>query len=737
MQKKLVLRLLTFMLTGFHLISQAQNALPLVPGMQIQQNTVIQPGLYQLKADTALTKSLIRIQGSNITVDFAQAILDGSPTGTLPNQMRGLAIYIVPGSKNITLKNLVVKGYQIAILADSVQGLTIQDCNLSYNYRQQLHSQWNKEDISDWMSFHHNEKDEWMRYGAAIYLKNCDGAKIHGNLVTGGQCALMLTNCNKGQVYDNDFSFNSGLGIGMYRSSFNQVYHNKLDYNVRGSSFGFYRRGQDSAGILVFEQSSENVFAYNSVTHGGDGFFLWAGQTTMDSATGGCNHNLLYGNDFSFAPTNGAELTFSTNTVLHNRFEGCDHGIWGGYSYSSDFSDNVFVGNRIGIAIEHGQSNNIAMNRFLEDGTAIKLWSREKQPADWTYAKLRNTASKNYWITSNRFSYNKLVYDIMGTDSSAFGGNKKMQVAEIWKWGERLHQIDTSREGDLLDLDYQEDKRLASIPAKTLPAQGFPQGIDQIRITPWGPYDFKSPLLWMSQIDSLGLYHFEVLGPKGEWALNKLHGFEILTRGPDSLPSKLLARLDSNTVNPMIQLQYKGAATTDAFGKTTAAGIAQYFSWKGFTPKENWQVSWYAWDSLSHPENALPAFEKLLTTTPIKTATVKDLNYIWWGKIDKELPADSFATVATTTMNFPKDLYQLSITADDLVRVYLDGKMIIDAWSSSYTQYDEGTSHMVELALNGKHQLKVVHAEKTGLASLQLQIRPKSHLLNSPVVAGK
>jgi hypothetical protein len=113
------------------------------------------------------------------------------------------------------------------------------------------------------------------------------------------------------------------------------------------------------------------------------------------------------------------------------------------------------------------------------------------------------------------------------------------------------------------------------------------------------------------------------------------------------------------------------------------------------------------------------------------------LNYIWWGKIDKELPADSFAVVATTTMNFPKDIYQLSITADDLVRVYLDGKMIIDAWSSSYTQYDDGTSHMVELALNGKHQLKVVHAEKTGLATLQLQIRPKSHLLNSPVVAGK
>jgi len=62
MQNKLVLRLLTLLLTGFSLSSQAQNALPLVPGMQILQNTVIQQGLYQFKADTALTKSLIRIQ---------------------------------------------------------------------------------------------------------------------------------------------------------------------------------------------------------------------------------------------------------------------------------------------------------------------------------------------------------------------------------------------------------------------------------------------------------------------------------------------------------------------------------------------------------------------------------------------------------------------------------------------------------------------------------------------------
>ena len=59
--------------------------------------------------------------------------------------------------------------------------------------------------------------------------------------------------------------------------------YNKIIFNVRGYSHGVYNRGQDSAGILVYEQSSNNLFYKNTVTHGGDGFFLWAGQTTMDS----------------------------------------------------------------------------------------------------------------------------------------------------------------------------------------------------------------------------------------------------------------------------------------------------------------------------------------------------------------------------------------------------------------------------------------------------------------------
>jgi hypothetical protein len=58
-------------------------------------------------------------------------------------------------------------------MAKNCINLRIENSNFSYNYRQQLQSSWLQEDVSDWMSYHHNEQDEWLRYGAGIYLKDC------------------------------------------------------------------------------------------------------------------------------------------------------------------------------------------------------------------------------------------------------------------------------------------------------------------------------------------------------------------------------------------------------------------------------------------------------------------------------------------------------------------------------------------------------------------------------------
>ena len=227
----------------------------------------------------------------------------------------------------------------------------------------------------------------------------------------------------------------TGIGIGMYRSSNNHIYHNRLDFNVRGFSFGKYYRGQDSAGILVFEQCNNNVFAYNSVTHSGDGFFYGPANSPWTPAKVVVMITLLYSNDFSYAPTNGVELTFSRNAIYRNTISNCDNGIWAGYSFATSMISNTVDSNKTAIAIEHGQFNHIDGNSFTGNKTSIKLWSNEKQPTGWGYVMHRNTQSKNYCINSNVFNKEGLVYDFVRTDSIQLKFNYKYDCNKIINQG--------------------------------------------------------------------------------------------------------------------------------------------------------------------------------------------------------------------------------------------------------------------------------------------------------------
>ena len=579
--RSFVLLLLAIAVSTLNVRLEAQKGTIPSVGLHIKKSILVAPGHYSLptKDTNSIQKQggVIIIEGKNIVLDLAGVVLDGAGPSFMPDQFAGIAIEIKPGSSHITIKNATIKGYKIGIKADSVEALTIDNCDLSYNYRDALKSNFEKENEDDWMSFHQNEKDEWMRYGAGIYIKNCKGATITNNTVTNGQCGLMLTSCNDALVTDNNFSFNSGIGIGLYKSSYNNINHNTLDFNVRGYSFKKYRRGQDSAAILVFEQCNHNIFAFNSATHSGDGFFLWAGQTTMDTGLGGCNDNFIYGNDFSYAPTNGVEVTFSSNLIRKNTITHCDHGVWGGYSFETDITDNIFSGNRIAIAIEHGQNINIALNNFKGDKTGIKLWSRETQPADWKYPQLKNTESKNYYIATNSFDNNNTVYDIMGTDSIYLSGNTKTNTGQRYKLGERIHEMDSTKENEEVGLDYALDKRLQKVKATSTPLTNFRHGLTEMRITNWGPYNFEYPLIWLTNIDSTGRYHFEVLGNiAASWRLHTISGFSITDSLTGAFPATFTAMptssLDSKAATKQIIFEYTGPDYKNVFGLTGKTG---------------------------------------------------------------------------------------------------------------------------------------------------------------------
>ena len=716
---------LKILFCAFLTITKAPNSVAATPielkaQMVIKTSVQIKKGIYLLNASDSLSAPLISIEGNNITVDFNKAVLHGSNNKQLPNQFYGLAI-LVKGD-NITIKNAIVNGYKVAIMALGCKNLKIEYSDFSYNYRQHLQSTWLGEDLSDWMSYHHNEHDEWLRYGAGIYLKNCVGSNIQNNSITGGQCGLMMMNCNDGNIANNNFSFNSGLGIGMYRSNRNNIMHNQIDFNVRGYSNGFYNRGQDSAGILVFEQCNSNLFAFNSVTHGGDGFFLWAGQTTMDNGEGGCNDNLLYKNDFSYAPTNGVEVTFSKNKIYNNIINECDHGIWGGYSWETSINGNQFNKNRIGIAIEHGQNVNISNNSFEENKiAAIKLWARKTQPDDWGYAKKRDTRSFKYDLWNNKFNNENIALDATLTTHIVLFKNEYSNVKYNFKKDSSVEQI-ISNPLTITDTLDKKNIVLDNWKEKNIPVLNTPSGKNQIRITEWGPYDFKYPIIFLKKIDSAHLYHFDVLGPKGSWRLISSKGIRYTQQTEGNFPSEITAEKTGEDV--MINMEYNGENFTDQFGKSIILHQPFTFSFKEYTPAISWNVNWYSWDASHDPNKDYNGFSNYIShSNAIKTENVPNLNYTWWGEIGKGLPADSFATVATTTINVKKGMYDIGVTADDLVKVFVDGKLVIDFWDASKYVNDEDAHHNAYIALEGIHTLRIEHVENAGYATLIFSLK--------------
>lgn len=726
-------------------------------GQVVTKSTTFQPGTYRLVNETVDGKSAaLYVSGHNITVDFAGAKLEGTSVATLPDQRKGTGL-LVAGS-NITIKNLKVRGYKVGLFARNVAGLRLVNCDFSYNWKQHLKSTPEREDLSDWMSFHQNEKDEWLRYGAGIYLRNCDKFEIKGTRALGGQCGLMMTGCDNGLVWNCDFSYLSAIGVGMYRSSGNRILHNRIDFCVRGHSEGVYNRGQDSAGILIYEQSNKNVFAYNSVTHGGDGFFLWAGQSTMDNGQGGCNDNLLFGNDFSFAPTNGIEATFSRNQFVNNRIEGCWHGMWGGYSYDSLILGNDFSNNEDGIALEHGQNNRFVANQFFGNKTGIRLWQNASEDPNWGYPKNRDTKSHDPLIERNGFVANVLGISLRDTinakliknyfDGKQGGLNLELlgKTDGLAASGNRVRRFRANDPfppdgNDIRDVAVgfpppyfwspwvtkdtpAEVARYAPAPMKdgndpfSIPGRHRTRAA--ILVDEWGPYDYLSPRLWPRKSERGDQIVLDTLGPKGTWKVAKLPAGQTISARSGKIGDPITVTFaPGQAVDVDVELEFVGGAITTPFGQWLPAGAPYRFGFKKFFVPIAWDIRWFAWDKATQdPRSQSEAFKTLLETgNPIKELKADRLDFAWSGRLAKDLPSDYFATLATGQFQIAPGEYTLSVTSDDGVRVWIDDKVVLENWT-----WHGPTLDTAKLKLGGSHRIRVEHFEIDGYSTLQLRI---------------
>ena len=690
----------------------------LTSGTVVTRSTTIPAGTYTL-GSADLDHPAIVIRGSNITVDFAGVTLRGAAPDADPDTYIGLGV-LVDGGENVTIKGLTARGYKIGILARHSAHLHITGADFSYNWKPRLYSLVEHESLVDWMSYHHNEKDEWLQSGAGIYLADSDAAEIDRTTIVQGQNGLMLVRSNGAQIWNNDFSFLSGLGIALYRASGNRIMHNRVDWCVRGYSHTFYNRGQDSAGILIYEQSSKNIVAFNSVTHGGDGLFLWAGQSTMDTGQGGANDNVFYDNDFSFAPTNGMEATFSRNVFYGNRVEECWHGLWGGYSFDSWVAANKFARNVEAIAIEHGQDNRITENTFDGDETAIRLWRNATQDSDWGYPKHRDTRSRDYVIAGNTFRGNTTALKVTETQNVRALTNAFEKVTTVatltgdtrnFAVGDEVTVPIRSR--PTLDLTLPAPMP-GAMNAKV--AEADRRGRDAIIVDEWGPYDWKSPKLWPEGRSDVTPLKLRVLGPAGDWKVASVRGATVQpTEG--RVPGAItVTPAPGRTVDYDVRLTYRGAAVSGPRGERVKAGDPYAFGYSRFFIPADWEVRFYAFDEAAAPDKNPDAFARVLAGAPLKSEKRDRLDFMSGRAIAEGVPADRVAVVAEAGIDLPPGRYTIRTISDDGIRVWMDDERIIDRWTPHESAIDTVP------VTGGTRRFKVEYYEIGGFAELRFEI---------------
>lgn len=713
----------------------------------IRQSAKVAPGVYRIIDEDE--NGAILIRGFNTVVDFQGAELLGSPEGTPPDRYHGYGV-VVRG-QGITIRNLEVHGYKVGIYAGMCLDLTIEDVDVSDNFRQRLNSTPQREATEDWLWPHRNDGGEWRdNYGAGVLLEKCDRATVRRVRAREVQNGIMLDRVNLGRVYDNDCSFLSGWGLAMWACDSCVVSRNAFDFCVRGYSHGVYNRGQDSAGILMFEGNTNNVIAENSATHGGDGLFGFAGRSALgedwldeqraklraehgreevdDLITvpkevvelhrrRGNNDNWIFGNDFSYAAAHGLEMTFSFgNCIMNNRFVGnaiC--GIWGGYSQATTIANNVFEANgdagygleRGGVNIEHGTGNVIAANTFRRNVCGVHLWSDDDKGTLRTpWALANHHGSRDNMVVSNTFEGDKLALHLRQSQNTKFVGNR---LNEATKEVEADGASDVVREGETPEAPRISDEVRAKLIGDTRPvgARKNLAGREHIIMTEWGPYDHARFLVTPTRLGGGSSAEFRVLGRYIELEIIGGKGDVELSTMKEAVPAKVKVVAKRPGVWPFVV----EVRTSDQTQQVT-----------GTLVRADWSVAYYTWSPLEDPRCGEAPWTAITGREPISRLTAPAIDFVWRGGAPNEkTPADHFATVATATLIVPESSagkWKAITVSDDGVRVFVDDKRVLENWTWHGPTRDEAE---IDLPA-GPHAFRIEHFEIDGYAQLQFEL---------------
>lgn len=135
------------------------------------------------------------------------------------------------------------------------------------------------------------------------------------------------------------------------------------------------------------------------------------------------------------------------------------------------------------------------------------------------------------------------------------------------------------------------------------------------------------------------------------------------------------------------------------------------------------------WHSHFYPNTKNPAIQS--STSAMIPGSDFELSFNW-GAGASEAGVDNWAARFVRTLNMAPGPYVISANADDGVRVYLDGKRIIDEWTEG--SFDS-RPRTFTAPLNGVHTIAVDYFDATGNAALRVRITPQTGTASVPAPA--
>jgi hypothetical protein len=108
-----------------------------------------------------------------------------------------------------------------------------------------------------------------------------------------------------------------------------------------------------------------------------------------------------------------------------------------------------------------------------------------------------------------------------------------------------------------------------------------------------------------------------------------------------------------------------------------------------------------------------------LSGSPVFVRNDKEIDFDWGaGSPREDIPADNFSVRWTNTIAFDSGLYRFVTETDDGVRLYVDGRLLIDKWREQ-----PATKYSADVQLSkGNHTVRMEYQERGDRAVARLRL---------------